>query len=155
MKKLLLFMTLIVMAVSAKAQQRGDMSVGTSVGYGFGNKSMYWGIDYNYSITDAFRIAPSFTYQFKNHGRSAAMIDADAQYLIPLTEMVGFYPLAGLSLSFWDLPLDINKTRFGVNLGLGAEIYASDIISVGVEVKYNFIKSFDQVMAGVRLAYRF
>ena len=48
-----------------------------------------------------------------------------------------------------------NATRFGANVGLGAECYVSDVITVGLEVKYNAIKDFDAAMLGVRVGYTF
>ena len=116
------------------------------------------GIDYRYSITDNWRIAPSINYLVKNNGLSAAAIDVNAHYLFKLSDMFGFYPLLGLDLSFWKFNIgkwDDNATRFGANVGLGAECYVSDVITVGLEVKYNAIKDFDAAMLGVRVGYTF
>jgi len=38
---------------------------------------------------------------------------------------------------------------------LGGEVYATDNLSIGLEVKYNIIKDFDQAMLGVRVGYSF
>ena len=46
-------------------------------------------------------------------------------------------------------------TRFGANIGLGGEVYATDQITVGLEFKYNIIKDFDQPILGVRVGYNF
>ena len=51
-------------------------------------------------VTDAFRLTPSITHLVKNDGLSAWAIDMNAHYVFKLSEMFGFYPLAGLSLSF-------------------------------------------------------
>ena len=86
-------------------------------------------------------------------------IDLNAHYVVKLSEMFGFYPLAGLSLSFWNWDaghgLSHNETRLGANIGLGGEVYATDNLSIGLEVKYNIIKDFDQAMLGVRVGYSF
>ncbi len=80
--------------------------------------------------------------------------------------MFGFYPLAGIDLSFWKFSDSINIsghtisasknwTRFGVNLGLGGELYATDQISVGLEIKYTIIKDFDEAHIGLPVGYTF
>ena len=78
----------------------------------------------------------------------------NAHYVFKLSEMFGFYPLAGLSLSFWKAgPWD--ATRFGANIGLGGEVYATDRISVGLEAKYNIINDLDAAALAVRVGYNF
>ena len=47
------------------------------------------------------------------------------------------------------------ETRFGANIGLGAEVYATREFSIGLEAKYNIIKDVDQAMIGLRAAYCF
>lgn len=107
-----------------------------------------------YCVTDAFRLTPSITHLVKNDGLSAWAIDMNAHYVFKLSEMFGFYPLAGLSLSFWKAgPWD--ATRFGANIGLGGEVYATDRISVGLEAKYNIIKDLDAAALAVRVGYNF
>ena len=78
----------------------------------------------------------------------------NANDVFKLSDMCGFYPVAGLSLSFWKYST-FNSTRFGANLGLGAELYATDVITVGIEAKYNIIKTWDQAMLAVRVGYSF
>ena len=159
MKKLVVLMMLIVCCVSASAQvQRGMSSVGLNLGYGFDSKNATLGIEDRYCVTDELRLSPSMTYFVKNNGHSAFAIDMNAHYVFRLSEMFGFYPLGGLSLSFWrfdGIPHNFNRTRFGANIGLGAEVYATNQISVGLEAKYNIIKDFDQAMLAVRVGYNF
>ncbi len=120
---------------------------------------MLFGLDYRYNFTDEIRLAPSVCYFVKENGLSAWAVDVNAQYVIPLNDMFGFYPLAGLDLSFWDLEImdDIhqNHTRFGVNLVLGGEVYATDQLTVGLEFRYNLIKDFNQPILGIRIGYNF
>lgn len=153
MKRLLFVMLLAVISLGAYAQQ-GQQSVGLNIGYGFDSKNATLGVDYRYNITDQVRLAPSLTYFVKNDGLSSFAIDMNAHYVFRLSDMFGFYPLAGLNLSFWDVA-GYNATRFGANIGLGAELYATDKITVGLEVKYNIIKTFDQALLGVRVGYNF
>ena len=139
--------------------QQGQSAVGFNIGYGFDSKNATLGVDYRYCITDAVRLSPSLTYFVKNDNHSTWAIDLNAHYVVKLSEMFGFYPLAGLSLSFWNWDaghgLSHNETRLGANIGLGGEVYATDNLSIGLEVKYNIIKDFDQAMLGVRVGYSF
>lgn len=160
MKKLIMMLMLMAVSLGAFAQiQKGASSAGLTIGYGFDSKNATVGVDYRYCITDAVRLAPSLTYFVKDEGWSAWAIDLNAHYVIKLSEMVGFYPLAGLDLSFWKADLghnlSYNQTRFGANIGLGAEIYASRDLTVGLEVKYNIIEDVDQFLVGVRVGYNF
>lgn len=151
---------LAVLSLGAYAQtQQGQSSVGLNIGYGFDSKNATLGVDYRYCITDAIRLSPSLTYFVKNNSHSTWAIDLNAHYVVKLSEMFGFYPLAGLDLSFWNWDLgnntSMNKTRFGANIGLGGEVYATDNLSIGLEVKYNIIKDYDQALLGVRVGYNF
>lgn len=155
MKKLIILLMLAVCSLGTYAQtQQGQSSVGFNIGYGFDSKNATLGVDYRYSLTDAIRLNPSLTALVKNNGLSAWMIDMNAHYVVKLSEMFGFYPLAGLSLSFWDIG-GYNATRLGANIGLGGEVYATRNLTVGLDVKYNIIKDFDQAMFAVRVAYNF
>ena len=150
-----MMLMLAVFSLGAYAQtQQGQSAVGFNIGYGFDSKNATLGVDYRYCITDAVRLSPSLTYFVKNDNHSTWAIDLNAHYVVKLSEMFGFYPLAGLSLSFWKAgPWD--ATRLGANIGLGGEVYATDNLSIGLEVKYNIIKDFDQAMLGVRVGYSF
>ena len=122
---------LTLFSIGAYAQtQQGQSSFGFNLGYNFndvGNATI--GIDYRYCVMNA-------------------------HYVFKLSEMFGFYPLAGLSLSFWKAgPWD--ATRFGANIGLGGEVYATDRVSVGLEAKYNIIKDLDAAALAVRVGYNF
>ena len=159
---------LAIISMSAFAQtQQGQSSFGFNIGYGFndfGNALL--GVDYRYNFTDEVRFAPSLTYFVKDDGVSAWAIDMNVHYVFKLSDMFGFYPLAGLDLSFWKGSVDgeflvqrikatANETRFGANIGLGGEVYATDQLTVGLEFKYNIIKDFDQPILGVRVGYNF
>jgi len=155
MKKFVMMLMLAVFSLGAYAQtQQGQSAVGFNIGYGFDSKNATLGVDYRYCITDAVRLSPSLTYFVKNDNHSTWAIDLNAHYVVKLSEMFGFYPLAGLSLSFWKAgPWD--ATRFGANIGLGGEVYATDRVSVGLEAKYNIIKDLDAAALAVRVGYNF
>ena len=72
--------------------------------------------------------------------------------------MFGFYPLGGVGMSFWKRDYVLNNdtsTRFGLNIGMGGEVYATDDITVGLEAKYNTVQDWDQAYLTVRVGYNF
>lgn len=160
MKKFVFMFLLAVIGLSVNAQTKaGQSSVGFTIGGGFdnvGNATL--GVDYRYCVLDNFRLSPSLTYHVKNSGLSAWAIDLNAHYVFNLSEQFGFYPLAGLDLSFWKAGFgnfSENHTRFGANIGLGAEFYATDNLTFGVEFKYLGIKDVGRPMLGFRVGYSF
>lgn len=159
MKKVVLVIMLAVFTLGSYAQtKQGDMSIGANVGYGFDSENVTLGVDFRYNITDPIRIAPSITHFVKKDFLSAWAIDLNAHYVFPLTDMFSFYPLAGLSLTFWKADLGLlsyDDNRFGANIGLGGELYATQAITIGLEVKYNIVKDFDQALFAVRVGYNF
>lgn len=160
MKKLFVICMLAIISMSAFAQtQQGQSSFGFNLGYGFNdNGNALVGLDYRYNFTDEVRFAPSLTYFVKDNGLSAWAIDMNVHYVFKLSDMFGFYPLAGLDLSFWKASVgdwSHNMTRFGANIGLGGEVYATDQLNIGLEFKYNIIKDFDQPILALRVGYNF
>lgn len=159
---------LAIFSVAAFGQkQQGQSSIGFNLGYAFDSENVLLGLDYRYSITDEIRINPGVSHLIKKDGINAWMIDLNLNYLINLNEMVAFYPIAGLSLDFWklDAKLDLgnfgkygiseNFNRFGVNLGLGIELYATEEMTLGIETKYNLVKDIDQAILALRVGYVF
>ncbi|MDH6305873.1 opacity protein-like surface antigen [Parabacteroides sp. PF5-5] len=159
MKRIVVLLMLVVFSLGVHAQNhKGDSSFGLNLGYGFDSENVTLGLDYRINFTDAVRFAPSITHFVKDNGLSAWMIDVNAHYVFPLSEYFGFYPLAGLSLGFWKASAggwSHNDTRFGANLGLGGEVYASKEITLGLEVKYNIVKDIDQALIAFRVGYNF
>lgn len=159
MKRLILILALAVVSLSVFSQtRRGDSSFGLNVGYGFDTDNATIGVDYRYNVTDEFRLAPSISYYTKNDNLSACSLDMNAHYVFKLSDMFGFYPLGGVNLSFWKYDHVLNNdtsTRFGFNIGMGGEVYATDDITVGLEAKYNTVEDWDQAYLTVRVGYNF
>ena len=159
MKRITILFCLLCLGLSAFAQtQRGSSSVGLNIGYGFESENATLGIDY----------PPSLTYFVKADDLSAVAIDLNAHYVVKLSDVFGFYPLAGIDLAFWKfhhvgghindfgrVDDSHNETRLGVNVGIGGEIYATEQLTLGLEVKYNIVKDIDQALLALRVGYNF
>ena len=133
---------------ACKAVESGQYA---GIGFEFAENGGYVGVDFDHCID-------------QNGALSAWAIDVNAHYVFKLSDMFGFYPLAGLDLSFWKVSLgnsaSLNKTRLGANIGLGGEVYATDQLSVGLEFKYNILKSWgdlrlSQPLLALRIGYNF
>lgn len=168
MKKIVMLLILAVVSIGTYAQTgKGDTSFGLTFGGGFEDiNHVTVGIDFRYNLTYEVRLSPSITHFIKNDNLSAWAIDMNAHYVVPLSGQFGFYPLAGLNLSFWKYEVDNipipgyskltnDFTRVGANIGLGGELYASDEITLGLEVKYLIAKDVSQPMVGLRIGYNF
>lgn len=164
MKKIVMLFIMAFVAISISAQnEQGRSSVGLNLGYGFDTENPIIGLDYRYSMTNAFRINPGVSHYIKKDGLSAWAIDLNLHYLVPLSETVSFYPIVGANLSFWDqkwekeprVDASETATRFGANIGLGLEYYATSNVTVGLEVKYLIISKVDQAVLSARVGYSF
>lgn len=154
MKKVILLFLLVVMATSGYAQ-KGKTSAGFTLGYGFDRENVIAGLDFRYNITNEVRLAPSLSHYIKKDGLSAWAIDMNAHYVFPLTDMFAFYPVGGVGLTLWDHKWGGSANRFGLNVGLGGELYATKEITVGLEMKYSIVSDYDQAVVGVRVGYNF
>ncbi len=145
----------VFLSVAGYAQQ-GHSSAGVSVGYALEAEALTFGMDYRYNVSRDIRFAPSITHMFRNYGYSAWYIDFDAHYLVRVARNFSFYPIGGIDLSVWRFKGHSgNNTRVGLNIGLGGEVYATSEISVGLDMKYNLVRDYDQALAAVRVAYHF
>ncbi|MDR2764559.1 MAG: outer membrane beta-barrel protein [Tannerella sp.] len=156
MKKLLLT-SIVMLCVASGYAQRGHMSVGTKLGYAAEWETVTLGVDYRYNFLPDFRLAPSLTYMLRNRGMSAWYMDMDCHYIVVVSDLFSFYPIGGLGVSVWRPHLfgTDGVARVGLNVGLGAELWLSPEISIGMEMKYNIISTYDQALAAVRVAYHF
>lgn len=174
MKKLVLILTMVFITVVVNAQEKGDMSaglrlnLGTSPHSGMGSQ-MGLGLDFNYSITDAIRLAPEFNFFFPKKELGVKWntwdFSINGQYLFKLGNSKKFvvYPQFGLTLQGASVKLDYagfgdaktSETKFGINFGAGAEYMISDALSADFRVKYNIVSNWSRAVIGIGIAYRF
>jgi opacity protein-like surface antigen len=181
MKKLVLLAVCLVgfaavgLAQSGNVKRNGEKgvsSVGGILGYVIDNKTVAIGIDYRYNIKDWLRLAPSVLYAIKNEDKSTWFMNADAHYLVRITDKATIFPVGGLGLSIWNFDYKTVKTsdgevstvkesekkvRLGLNLGFGGEMRVTKDIIVGAEFRYNLTaeRAYDQAMILGRVAYYF
>lgn len=150
MKKL--FMAVVAAFISlASFAQSGSWSVGLNIGYGTDIQKPFLGGRVMYGINDAFDVAGSFNYYFKDKydigiGEDATQrwwdINADVHWNALRGEKYKLYPLAGLTYLQAKASFkgeSDSEGWFGVNLGIGGSYDFTENFAVGVELKAQII----------------
>ena len=86
-------------------------------------------------------------------------INANVHYLFPMASNIRVYPSAGLTYAKWSADAghgwEVSTSKFGLNLGGGAEFDISDNLMMNVELRYQLVSDFDQSLIHVGIAYMF
>lgn len=147
----------IIAGVSVARAEQGDNAVGFNLGYAVGSNNIGnfgIGIKYSYSLSDALRIQPSFTYYFdKDEVYHFKDVSLDFHYLFNIgsDDNLFFYPIFGAAVPFAKLKFADDKgvvdehtwTRFGCNLGAGLQYNITDDFGIVGEAKYKVVKDID------------
>ena len=109
MKKLMMIAAMMLMSVGAFAQEAGKMAVGVNAAYGFASNYKTFGVGgkFQYCITNEFRAEASGTYFLKKDNVSAWDANINVHYVIPISEGLNVYPLAGLTFLVLRLTLAV------------------------------------------------
>lgn len=163
---------MMLLSVGAFAQEAGKMAVGVNGAYGFASNYKTFGVGgkFQYCITENFRAEASGTYFFKKDNMSAWDANANVHYVIPVSEGLYVYPLAGLTI--FGVKADVpdeykaavqaagvetsaSETRVGFNAGGGIEYFLSEAFKVNAEIKYQYTKDSDWPVVSIGAAYVF
>lgn len=161
MKKLFMAIAAAFISVASFAQS-GSWSVGLNIGYGTDIQKPFLGGRVMYGINDAFDVAGSFNYYFKDkYGEDLTMkwwdINADVHWNAFRGEKYKLYPLAGLTYMQAKASyegISDSDGKFGVNLGIGGSYDFTDNFAVGVELKAQIING-TQFVPMASLMYKF
>lgn len=145
------------------AQEKGEMGAGVNLSYGTKSGFSNFGIGakFQYNILDNLRIEPSATYYLKKDFISMWDINANVHYLFGLGDNFRLYPLAGLTFLGWSFDyageLDGNAsfTKFGFNLGGGAEYLITPRLALNLEIKYQIVSDWNRPIFSLGAAYKF
>lgn len=158
MKKILMLACAMLLSATMFAQQ-GDKSLGFNIKYGLDEpKSTGFGIKGQYGFTDKIRGEASFNYFMKKHGAQMIDINANIHYVFTFLtfDELGIYPLAGVTLQSVNPDEGSSESKFGLNIGAGAEYSFSEKIKVNLEFTYKLAsKNWDRSLVGIGVAYKF
>lgn len=168
MKKFLLvaIMAVVGLGVSSAQTQKGDLAAGINLNYGIKSDWNNFGLGakFQWSITDALRLEPSFNYFFKKDWISSWDLNVNLHYVFNLSKFE-VYPLAGISLVGitastpdlgWGLgSYSASETKFGFNVGAGAQYWVTSKIGVNLDLKYQYVAHWDGFVIGLGGTYKF
>lgn len=156
MRKFLLSLMCLVSAVCISRAESGDIAVGVQMGHGSYWNQIGLGAKVQVSFSDALRLEPAFNYYFRQDDMATWDVDVNLHYLFDVADSFAIYPLGGLFVSNWDLKgAKGSETRFGANLGAGAEYAITDVVSLGGELRYMLTGDFRQLVTSVGVTFRF
>lgn len=185
MKKFLLTICLALAGLSSFAQEKGDMSVGVNLGVapciesGASLTNLGIGAKFRYHVTSPIRVEADLDYWLKSKECDVLDFSVNAHYLFKVTDKINVYPVVGLgyariggaigydndsdspnyersSSNPWDdNSSSIALNRMFINVGVGADYALTDKISVGAEIKYQYIKDFNRLPINIGVTYKF
>lgn len=161
MKKFLLIALMAVMGMSVQAQSvKGDMVAGVNVAYGTKDGFSNFGIGakFQYNFTDALRIEPSATYFFEKDYTKMWDVNVNLHYLFNVADKLSLYPLAGVSLvgvKAEFLGASASESKFGANLGAGAQYWLTESFALNFEAKYQLVSDFDRPVFSLGGVFKF
>lgn len=142
------------------------------------------GAKFRYHVTAPIRLEADFDYWLKSNEVDLLTFSVNANYLFKVADKISVYPVVGVGyarvgggigydediFSNLDLPSyitgskDINDlinnessnamNRVLVNVGVGADYTLTDKISVGAEVKFQYIKDFNRIPFKIGVTYK-
>ena len=152
-RKAMFVLVATLVACSVNAQEKGDMAAGLNLSYGTKDGFSNFGIGakFQYNLTDAFRIEPSATYFLKKDNVNMWDINANVHYLFHIGDSFVIYPLAGLTFVGWKVRVEwegmgasVSETKFGANLGAGAQYWLTSSFGLNLEAKYQIVSNIDR-----------
>lgn len=155
MKKILMVACAMLVSAAMFAQQ-GEKSVGLNIKYGLDEpKSTGIGIKGQYGFTDKIRGEASFNYFMKKNHVQMIDINANLHYVFTF-DKIGVYPLAGVTLQSANPDGGSTESKFGLNVGGGAEYPITEKIKINLEFTYKLASdNWDRSLIGIGVAYKF
>ncbi|MDR1859336.1 MAG: porin family protein [Bacteroidales bacterium] len=149
LKKAAILAIAIMATVSVSAQEKGAMSVGGNLAFGFykadvsgadSEAQLGLGPKFRYSILDQLRAEGSFMYFLPKDHWSMIDVSVNAHWLFPFGEKMYLYPLAGfsyLSHKYSYSGTSLSGTDSGFNIGGGVDYKLSEKLTLNAELKYS------------------
>lgn len=152
-------------SMASGAGENGEKTVGVTAGYNTRNESAVAGLYFRYNINRLLRIAPDVTYIFRHNQVDGLALNVNLHMPLQVTgDKLGFYPLVGLNYTSWSMhpktadpaivegdDVTTRKTKLGINIGGGFDIYATSTLRLFIEGKYTGVRHYSTgaVTAGI------
>ena len=140
--------------IVAEARPPLPMAFGVSYNYAFKNGQHGWAAKLQADLGSRFRLEPEMMYFSKSNGVTTLKLSLNLHWRKQLFSRFGIYPIVGVNYSHWgyDGP---NASRWGANIGCGAEYRIARALSGFTETRLQFVSHETQPMVGVGLKYHF
>lgn len=156
MRKLFFVIAFLALMGNQVAIARPPLPVAFGLSYFRATKNHQngWAAKLQLDLGKHFRLEPEMMYFAENEGVSTLDLNLNLHYRMKLFDGFGIYPFAGLNYSHWgyDGP---NASRWGANLGCGAEYRFSKKMSGFTEARLQFVSHESQPLIGAGLKYHF
>lgn len=135
--------------------QKGEKSLGVMGGYATYNDGGFANVNFQYSVADHIRIAPSVGYVFRNDQKSAFTLSADVQFPFRIVKAFNVYPLVGITFNNWNYTYRDDRSRVGADFGGGFDLYLTSYLKMSIEGKYSLMNDTSGGYIGFGMAYVF
>ncbi len=173
------FAIMIAASASADAQvTKGQKSLGVKGGYVTRNNAPSAGLQFEYTFSKRFILAPSVDYVFRHEGCDGLLFNIDYHGPWNLTTDGRWYVyhVIGVNYASWNrhLPkgmenmsragemdsdtdddVTMRKNRFGLDVGAGLAWYAKPTLKVSLEGKFNWVKNYNTGIFTLGISYVF
>jgi len=157
-KKIMMTLTLAVVACSSAWAAAGDFSVAGQFAFASKNSLFGLGAQAQLEVVKNVRIAPEFIYYFENNHQSAINVNANVHYLIHTYSNQIIYPMAGFSYTNFKYDKyngDYNEDRCGANVGCGYEYSINPNFTFYTEQRFQILKDHNQWVSVLGIKYTF
>ncbi len=140
-KAAIVTIALVMTAVTAQAQEKGDMAAVAKFAFGTGDRWSNFGIgaEFQYNVMDPLRLEAGFTYFIPKDKLSMWDLSVNANWLFRVGGGVNVYPLAGIGIlgsRVSVLGVSVGASDFAFNIGGGADFFVSQSMFINAEAKY-------------------
>lgn len=148
---------------AATTPAKGEKTISLAAGFAGYNTSALAGLEFTYRFSRHFRLAPSANYIFRHKGKDALTLNLNAHVPFEASRLLEVYPYAGINYSSWNFhhnasetdDVTTRKSRFGVNIGAGANLRLSGNLRIGIAADYVLIKHFSGAEIFAKIGYQF
>ena len=154
-------------AFAIQAQEKGDMAAGLNLSYGTKAVTAILGSEPSFST-----VLPMLSVSSRQLPISSKRLCKHVGYqckpalFIPCSRQVRILSLAGVSLlgakadlgdslKEYGVKASASETKFGANLGAGAQYWLTDNFALAFEIKYQLVSDYDRPVFTLGAAYKF
>ncbi|MCR5513077.1 MAG: porin family protein [Prevotella sp.] len=155
-------------ASNGSQYENEGLSSGVEFAYAGKMEAFGLGVRLLYGINENIRLDLSDHYYFKKEYKYLDDLNLNVHYLFDVADNLQLYPLAGVTLLLWKVEFDdynfqtdtwfknsFSDSKFGVNLGGGAQYALTDQLMLNGEVKFQLISDTNQLVLSAGLIYKF